>query len=191
MSNNAQLLCMGTMDMMTSGLETYKTDLISCKSELVSLKHNSDLITSEYARHMSSCNTRKEKLETDKQALQRWLDALSSNPDSNPRLTNAAEKPNSAKQDNKGMKDTLENKDRTIKALKSNIETLKNVSVLGASSGSSVVDIGDPLTWSEDQQNIVLSRLNAIRLTKPVHQPYMPDSMDCTSIPLGLPIWYP
>ncbi len=89
------------------------------------------------------------------------------------------------------MKDTLENKDRTIKALKSNIETLKNVSVLGASSGSSVVDIGDPLTWSEDQQNIVLSRLNAIRLTKPVHQPYMPDSMDCTSIPLGLPIWYP
>ncbi len=71
MSNNAQLLCMGTMDMMTSGLETYKTDLISCKSELVSLKHNSDLITSEYARHMSSCNTRKEKLETDKQALQR------------------------------------------------------------------------------------------------------------------------
>ncbi len=70
---------------------------------------------------MSSCNTRKEKLKTDKQALQRRLDALSSNPDSNPKLTNTAAKlnSNSAKQYIKGLKATLENKDRMIKALKS------------------------------------------------------------------------
>ncbi len=67
-----------------------------------------------------------------------------------------------------------------IKALKSKIETLKNVNVHGTSSGASVVDTGDPLTWSE-----VLSRLNAIRLTNPLRQPYMPDSMNY------MPIWYP
>ncbi len=179
------------MDMMRAGLDTYKTDLISCQTELASVKQNSELIKSEYARHMSSCNACKEKLETDKQALQRQLDELSSNPDNNPRLTDAAAKLNSAKQDIKGQNSTLENKDRTIKALKPNIEKLRNVSVPGASSGSSVVDSGDPLTWSEDQQNKVLSRLNAIRLTNPVCQPYMSDSMDYTIIPQSLPIWYP
>ncbi len=45
--------------------------------------------------------------------------------------------------------------------------------------------------WSEDRQDKVLSRLNAIRLTNPMCQPYMPDSMDYTSIPQSLPIWYP
>ncbi len=116
---------------------------------------------------------------------------MSSNPDNNPRLTDAAATLNSAKQDIKGLKATLENKDRMIKALKSNIETLKNVSVLGVFSGASAVDTCDPLTWYEDQQNKVLSRLNAIQLTNPIRQPYMPDSMDYMSIPQSLPIWYP
>ncbi len=95
------------------------------------------------------------------------------------------------KQDIKGLKATLENKVCMIIALKSNIETLKNVSVLVAFSGASAVDTGDPLKWSEDQQNKVLLRLNAIRLTNTVRQPYMPDSMDYTSIPQSLPILYP
>ncbi len=88
------------------------------------------------------------------------------------------------------MKETLENKDCTIKALKSNKDTFKNVSVPDSSSRASAVDTGDLLMWSEDLQNKVLLRLNAIRLTNPVHQPYMPD-MDYMSIPQSLPIWYP
>ncbi len=45
---------------------------------------------------MTSCNALKEKLETDKQSLQRRLDLLSSNPESNPRLTDATAKFNRA-----------------------------------------------------------------------------------------------
>ncbi len=52
---------------MRACLETYKTYLISSQTELTSVKQNSELIKTEYARHMSSCNACKEKLETDKQ----------------------------------------------------------------------------------------------------------------------------
>ncbi len=85
---------------------------------------------------------------------------MSSNPDSNPRLNDAAAKLNSAKQDITGLKETLENKDRMIKALKSNMETLKYVSVPDLSSGASAVDTNDLLMWSEDEQNKVLLGLN-------------------------------
>ncbi len=66
MADNAQLLCMGTMDMMRASLVTYKIYLISSQTELTTVKQNLELINAEYARHMSSCNTHKQKLETDK-----------------------------------------------------------------------------------------------------------------------------
>ncbi len=40
MANNAKLLCIGTMDMMRASLETYKTDLISCQTELKKLNRD-------------------------------------------------------------------------------------------------------------------------------------------------------
>ncbi len=123
---------MGTMDMMRASFDIYKTDLISSQTKVTTVKQNLEHINADYARHMSSCNAHKEKLETDKQALQIRFGALSSNPNSNQRLTDAAAKLNS-----------------TIKTLKSNIHILKNVSVPGSSSGASAIDTDDPLTWSE------------------------------------------
>ncbi len=68
-ASNAQMLCMGTLDVMWASHVTYKTDMASNKTELDSLKQELISIKTEYNRHMMNCSARSERFDVEKQVL--------------------------------------------------------------------------------------------------------------------------
>ncbi len=89
------------------------------------------------------------------------------------------------------LKQTLEQKYCTIDQLRANAKALTKKQTPGSAGASSQVDSSYPLTWPVDQQDRVLSQLNAIRLTNPVCPVSSPNFVDFTAMPAELPVWTP
>ncbi len=136
---------------------TYSSEVTKQCDTNKCLREELDRITTEYARHMRSCQVRSQRFETEKQALKRPIEDLSHNPESSRQLSDASTNLSQAKHEIRMLKQTMEQKDRTIDQLKENVKALKAKTTLGSECASSHKNGRDPLKWPVDRQYRVLS----------------------------------
>ncbi len=146
MSSNAQILCMGTMDLMKACLQTYLTELSAHMERLTDSVKELDKLKNEYANHLRQCNDRTERFQSKNQALQQITD-LSSTPENRQRLTDIATSLNQVHHEIRSLKQAIEQKNHTIVQLKENVKTLKSQSTPGPMADPSQVDSNDPRIW--------------------------------------------
>ncbi len=126
-----------------------------CKAELIKNQQ-------EFGLHMRTCQERSERYKTQKEALRRKISDLTRSSSCARQLSEAAASLNQVHHEVRTLKQTLEHKDRTIDQLRANAKILTKKQTQGSACASPQVDSSDPLTWSLDRQDRVLSLLTLI-----------------------------
>ncbi len=128
---------------------------------------------------------------TEKQELKRKIDDLTRSSSGSRLLSEASTNLSQAKHEIRTLKQTLEQKDRTIDQLKANAKALASKQTPGSAGASQHVDSLDPLSWPAVLRDKVFSWLNTVRLTNPVRPVNFPNYGDFSAMPAELPVWTP